>query len=379
MTPRVSLAELAAADIQLRPAEAVAIVTEMCRRCASGELPGMPTAGVIRVTRDGDVVVEGPMITDDDVYRAGDLLNDLLAGFDSTPEYRASGGLRLAVARALGTLDVPPYASLSEFCEALARFGSDDVRDVARALYHTYERGRASRELLRREQAALTISDIRRARRATGLTLEDVATVAEVPPAQLRELEWGYMRNWRADESGRAQVIRYARAAGLDEGVVLSIAWPMIQEDGSAYAPGANATQTALVPSGPQVIVLPHRGRAPVRRQRARYVRVAAAAVGVVLLLLATLFALNDVAPAAPATARADGVEVRDSRGTAPPVIIVPPPPERVKLTPASPVAPAARPAHRTQAPAAAPAKRRPPQQQKKPFLQREVIRFVFR
>ena len=379
MTPRVSLAELAAADIQLRPAEAVAIVTEMCRRCASGELPGMPTAGVIRVTRDGDVVVEGPMITDNDVYRAGDLLNDLLAGFDSTPEYRASGGLRLAVARALGTLDVPPYASLSDFCDALARFASDDVRDVARALYHTYERGRASRELLRREQAALTISDIRRARRATGLTLEDVATVAEVPPAQLRELEWGYMRNWRADESGRAQVIRYARAAGLDEGVVLSIAWPMIQEAGSVLAPGANATQTALVPSGPQVIVLPHRGRAPVRRQRARYVRVAAAAVGVVLLLLATLFALNDVGPAAPATARADAVEVRDSRGTAPPVIIVPPPPERVTLTPASPVAPAARPAHRTQAPAAAPAKRRPPQQQKKPFLQREVIRFVFR
>jgi hypothetical protein len=370
MTPRVSLAELAAADIQLRPAEAVAIVTEMCRRCASGELPGMPTAGVIRLTRDGEIVVEGPMNTGSDVQHAGDLLNDLLAGFDSTPEYRASGGLRLAVARALGTLDIPPYASLAEYCEALSRFASDDVRDVARGLYHTYERGRASRELLQQEQAALTISDIRRARRATGLTLDDVATVAEVPSTQLRELEWGYMRNWRADETGRAQVIRYARAAGLDEGLVLSIAWPMIQEAGTT-AIAVSEVHTALVPSGPQIIVLPHRGRAPVRHQRARYLRVAAAAVGVILLALATMFALADVAPAAPASVRADIVQVGDSHGAAAPVVIVPPPPEPAK------VAPAARPARRV--PAAVPAKRHPPQQKKTPFLQREVIRFVFR
>ena len=375
MTPRISLAELTAADIQLRPAEAVAIVSEMCRRCTRGELRGMPTAGVVRITRDGDVVVEGPMNTGNDVEHAGDLLNELLAGFDSTPEYRASGGLRLVIARALGSLDLPPYASLEEFCAALDRFSSDDVTAVARALYYTYERGRATRELMRREQAALTISDIRRARRATGLTLEDVATVAEVPATQLRELEWGYMRNWRADESGRGQVIRYARAAGLDEGLVLSIAWPMIEDAASAPSVVVNELQTALVPSGPQVIVLPH--RAPACQPRTRYLRVAAAAVGVVLLALATIFALAEVvpaAPAAPAGPPAAAVQIGDSRGAAPPVTIVAAP-ERVNPAPAAkPVA-----TRRSPAAAAVPAKRRPSQQKKPSFFQREVVRFVFR
>ena len=48
MTTRVSLAELAAADIPLRPDEAVAIIAEICRQYASGRLPGIPSAGVIR-------------------------------------------------------------------------------------------------------------------------------------------------------------------------------------------------------------------------------------------------------------------------------------------------------------------------------------------
>ena len=349
----------------------------MCRRCARGELRGVPSAGIIRITRDGDVLVEGPMHTGNDVQHAGDLLNELLAAVDSTPEYRASGGLRLAIARALGVLDVPPYASLAEFCAALTRFSSDDVRDVARALYHTYERGRASRELMRREQAALTISDIRRARRATGLTLEDVATVAEVPAGRLRELEWGYLRNWCADESGRSQVIRYARAAGLDEGLVLSIAWPMIQDAASAQVAVVDEVRTALVPSGPQLIVLPL--RAPSCRPRTRYLRVAAAAVGVVLLLLATIFAFAEFAPAAPVLPPTDAVQIGDSRGAAPPVTIVPAPAasERVKQAPAPTAKPAA--ARRAPAAAAAPGKRRPSQQKKPSFFQREVIRFVFK
>ena len=56
MTTRVSLAELAAADIPLRPDEAVAIIAEICRQYASGRLPGIPSAGVIRLTSDGAVV-----------------------------------------------------------------------------------------------------------------------------------------------------------------------------------------------------------------------------------------------------------------------------------------------------------------------------------
>src|SRR5687767_8882994 len=116
MSNRVSLAELAAADIRLRPAEAVAIVSAICTQHLTGTLAGIPSPGVIRLTREGDVLVEGPITTAQDVVvRAALLLTDLLPGYDALPEYRASGALRLVVARALGSLDLPPYDSLDEF------------------------------------------------------------------------------------------------------------------------------------------------------------------------------------------------------------------------------------------------------------------------
>ncbi len=254
MTTRVSLAELAAADIQLRPAEAVAFVAEICRQYTSGQLPGIPSPGIIRVTCDGEIVVQGPMTTGDaSVARAAHLLNDLLPDFEAPADYRASGGLRLVMARALGTLDLPPYATLHDFSAALGRFAVPDLSVTARTLFRAWEQHRT---VGRPDVAAatLTISDVRRARRATGLSLDDLSVVADVPAARLRELEWGYLRNWRADDDGRAQVVRYARAAGLDEQVVLSIAWPMI-EQASTSGEVEGEPVTALVRSGPQSLM----------------------------------------------------------------------------------------------------------------------------
>ena len=294
MTTRVSLAELAAADIQLRPAEAVAIVSEICRRCDTGLLRGVPPLGVIRLTRDGNVIVEGPVTTGDDILMAAHLLSDLLAGTDATPEYRASGALQLVIARGLGTLDLPPYGSLAEFCRALHRFATIDVTEAARALFEAWERARGEHDLLRRDRDALTISDIRRARRATGLTLQDLAVVAEVPARQLRHFEWGDMRQWRDDPDGRAQVVRYARAAGLDEGLVLSIAWPMIEEQ-AATAPAPIIRSVALVPSGPQrLLVSPSPRPAPARVHYRGWI---AAAIAAVLLAVVTALALARIDP----------------------------------------------------------------------------------
>ena len=84
MSNRVSLAELAAADIRLRPAEAVAIVSAVCTQHLTGALPGIPSPGVIRLTREGDVVAEGPITTAQDVVaRAALLLTDLLPSYDA--------------------------------------------------------------------------------------------------------------------------------------------------------------------------------------------------------------------------------------------------------------------------------------------------------
>jgi hypothetical protein len=98
--------------------------------------------------------------------------------------------------------------------------------------------GHASREF-HQNPSALTISDIRRARRATGLTLTEIAGRTRIPAPLLRELEWGYLRNWPGGHYGRTQLVRYARAAGLDDEVVVDTVWPMLQ--GAVHERGTEA------------------------------------------------------------------------------------------------------------------------------------------
>jgi len=375
MNTRVSLAELAAARIQLRPSEAVAIVDEVCRRCEDGELRGVPTASVVRLSRDGHVTIEGPIDTGDEVARASQLLEDLLAEFDATPEYRASGAVRLAIARGLGTLDLPPYQSLGELRQALQRFAPADLADTARVLFQAWDRARATHDLERQEPESLTISDVRRARRATGLTLKDVAEVADVPAIQLRDLEWGYMRNWHADADGRAQVVRYARAAGLDEAIVLSIVWPMIQESG---LPARETPRVeVLVPSGPQRMVAVEKPDARQHLGLRTPVWIAVAAILIAVLgVIAAMIVERPIVitpPIASPVARpaAAAVQIGDAAGVAPAVVIV---------TPDTAEEPAAaRPAPKRRAPAAAPPSKRRAQPRHPSFFRKELFRIVFK
>src|SRR5688572_27861494 len=145
MVNRVSLAELASAEIRLRPAEAVALVSEICRQNLAHVLPGIPSPGVVRLLRDGGIAIEGPVrASHDDVAGAAALLNALLPGFEAAPEFRASGALRLLIARALGTLDLPPFGSLEDFTVALARFTTLDSSDTAKAVFKAWEDATAS-------------------------------------------------------------------------------------------------------------------------------------------------------------------------------------------------------------------------------------------
>ena len=251
----VSLADLAAAGVRLRPVEAVTIVRELALQVARDQAPGVPSAHVIRLSPSGAVFIEGPVAAGGrSVARAAQLLDTLLPGFDAPPEFRAPGAVRLAIARALGTVDLPAYPTLDAFAEALARFAASDAATVVRQLVSSWaesvaaqqpvsngevrdipnpERSRTERVLESFATAAateLTISDVRRARRATGLTLAQIGERSHIPVALLRELEWGYMRHWPSGHYGRTQLVRYARAAGLDEQVVVSTVWPMLEE-----------------------------------------------------------------------------------------------------------------------------------------------------
>jgi Tol biopolymer transport system component len=267
---RVSLADLSAAGVRLRPGDAVTIVRELLRQVVRGDIPGVPSAHVIRLLPSGLVTVEGPVASDRAVSRAAQLLESLLPPFDAARELRVPGALRLIVARALGALDVTPYGSLESFSEALQRFADADPPLTIRRLVDSWvpapadasdartsgvahedresprDRGpapwpsplarleshnerAAAVALVLRDPRSLTISDIRRARRASGLPLPDISQRTGVPVDLLRQLEWGYLRHWPPDASGRALLAKYARAAGLDEQLVLSVVWPMIE------------------------------------------------------------------------------------------------------------------------------------------------------
>ena len=115
-----------------------------------------------------------------------------------------------------------------------------------------------------------------------------------MPAIRLRELEWGYMRHWRPDADGRESVIRYARAAGLDEALVLSIAWPMI-EDAALVFDVEPQPVTAIVPTGIQSLApLPFPAPEAPKRPCDAWSLVAGAAT---ILALATLAFARDAGP----------------------------------------------------------------------------------
>lgn len=276
---RVSLADLSAVGLRLRPAEAVTVVRELIAQVLRGIVPGVPSAHVIRLSRTGQVTVEGPVAAGRAVSRAATLLDSLLPPFDAPAEARAPGALRLVVARALGTLDLPAYGSLEAFSDALDRFAEPDAAETVRRLVGAWataadraaasaaresldagaapqapDPARAAAALVRLDPATVTVSDIRRARRATGLPLVEIASRSRIPVPLLRQLEWGYLHNWPAGHDGRTHIVRYARASGLDEDIVLAAIRPLLEQ---AIPARAEAAATREVPADGDVAVVP--------------------------------------------------------------------------------------------------------------------------
>lgn len=241
--PRISIADLSASGLRLHFSAAVAVARELMLRAARGELPGIPSAQTIRLLRDGAIEIEGPVAAGRSVERAARLVDTLLPGFDAPPEWRVPGALRLVVARGMGTLDLPVYESLDDFASALDRFAVPDMPSAIQGLCQAWSAasfGEEEKDPVADPASApadpvvpapeLTISDVRRARRATGLTLTEISERSRIPVSLLRELEWGYFVNWPSGHYGHAQLVRYARAAGLDDQVVLSAVWPVLRD-----------------------------------------------------------------------------------------------------------------------------------------------------
>ncbi|MEO7273786.1 MAG: helix-turn-helix domain-containing protein [Vicinamibacterales bacterium] len=228
----VSLADVAAAGVRLRPTDAATIVRALVRQVEDRTLPGVPSAHVLRLSTAGEVSVEGPVVaTGAPVPRAAQLLADLL------PRGTRSGS-DVALTRVIDlALQTPPgYATLEQFGSALEPFAAHESRA---AIAGVAARWAAAAGLTDGwdpvdQDCDLSVSDIRRARRQTGLSLDEVSRKSRIPVSLLRQLEWGYLRNWPKGMYGRTQLARYARAAGLERQQVLDAVWPLIQNAPSA-------------------------------------------------------------------------------------------------------------------------------------------------
>jgi hypothetical protein len=258
MSSRVVILPLPAlaAAAPLDHVEAVTIVRVVIERVMRGDLPGVPSAHVIRLSESGTLHVEGPIAADgSDVRRAVQLLEVLLAGPDSPR--RVPGALRLIIGRALGTLDLPPYPALASLAEALSRFAAIDPVEC----FHRIVSSRpAAADVPAGPDTAepdltITVSDIRRARRATGVPLSEISRRCQVPPHLLRELEWGYLVNWPTSHVGRRLIAAYARAAGLDEQLVIGAVWPLLTE--SVLMRSATAATPPIPAASAEIVIEP--------------------------------------------------------------------------------------------------------------------------
>jgi len=128
---RVSLAELKKAGIVIRAEEAAAIVRDVCRQYSSHRVRGIPGADGVYIKKDGRILLESPAAgATAAIPAAAGLLENLATDM--------SGAMRLVVARAQGSLDVPPFPSIDEFSNALERFVTVDARESARGLYRAW-------------------------------------------------------------------------------------------------------------------------------------------------------------------------------------------------------------------------------------------------
>jgi hypothetical protein len=125
---------------------------------------------------------------------------------------------------------------------------------------------------------ARDISDLRRLRRQTGISLARISERTGIPHSLLRELEWGLFGGWPDAGYAEPHLRAYAAEAGLDPALVLSIVTPALQEQQNA--PDSTAAGRRLAS--------PVRQGAPARTDGWRGTALAALAglAGAVLLLL---------------------------------------------------------------------------------------------
>jgi hypothetical protein len=184
-----SIAELQAAGIRFEADEAVAITQQLihsiCHREPEEVTPpyGPPAPHTVLLKEDGSVVCTS-CATAPAVLEVGAFLETILP--DGSP--RVPGSLRYTMARALLSVDVPPFASLDDLSLDLARHEHGGRADRVRAvLERAATRGLVlSPSFLDRRKSRTSATTLRRELRAAEVRLYEHQTRRAAPPVPPR-------------------------------------------------------------------------------------------------------------------------------------------------------------------------------------------------
>jgi hypothetical protein len=144
MKTNVFLAEVRNAGVVIEADEAVAIVQQLIVSLRNGgadtaEAPfGPPTLATVTLNGDGSVICRACETTPA-VSEIAILLQMMLPAESG----RVPGGLRYAIARALLDVEVPPFDSLADFSETLARYERGPREEAIGRVLQRFESSRA--------------------------------------------------------------------------------------------------------------------------------------------------------------------------------------------------------------------------------------------
>jgi hypothetical protein len=232
-TPLVTVADLLSRNIRFTPDEALAIVCEVChltsRLRRDDGVVFLPRFDEIRLDLSGSVLPgeTEPLSEAEAIRRIAELLERILPPVGC--DIRVPAPVRYAGARARADLDVPPYRTVDELAAALGRFRICDPKATLRTLVARSQGETADAGPQRDAEAELTVSDLRRWRRAASrVSLQHMAYRIGVPHSLLRDLEWGYFENWPSGAFAERCLRAYAREARIDPAVVLRVVLPQL-------------------------------------------------------------------------------------------------------------------------------------------------------
>jgi hypothetical protein len=224
----------------LQPAEAVAIVQQLIHAPAPTSLTepfGPPTAATVFVGTDGSVTCttcDAPLV----VSELAALLDVMLPPGGTSPI--VPGGLRYIVARARMEVDAPPFDSVFEFSQALARHERGDRSAVIQsALARIKAHGADDRLERRRTDPAVTV--LRRQLRDADVRVYD----------QQRAIDALSAMSTRPPAGNRAGVL----AAGVLIGLAFVGAGELMRHDTNVTSPPV--VSASNVPSPPPAAVVP--------------------------------------------------------------------------------------------------------------------------